>query len=160
MNERVESGSKACRLPFPVAERGNRGDHQEVAGNEIVIAGCLGGSAGGHVVRVEFEQVEHERERLDCLAEPHVVGETAGETEAGERGEPHEALSLVRTEFPGEARWRARSTRHPAGNDRGRDLTHRLEVRRHLVYQFDELGERSEICFRQVTVGKTVYEFE
>ena len=77
-----EPGCEARRLADPVRDDARRRDDQERAEAGIALA-----------------SVADERERLQRLAEPHVVGEDAAEPELPERGEPVEPVALVGPEL-------------------------------------------------------------
>ena len=73
-----ESWSEPRRLSRPVRRDARRRDDEEGPGLGIALAG-----------------VANERERLQRLAEAHVVGEDAAEFEVPERGEPGESVALI-----------------------------------------------------------------
>ena len=77
-----EPGGEAGGLSDPARDDARRRDDEERA-----------------EVRIELPGVADERERLQRLAEAHVVGEDAAELEAPERREPVEAVSLVGPEL-------------------------------------------------------------
>ena len=74
----LQSGREAGRLRHPVRHDARRRDHQERADARVALAG-----------------VADQRERLQRLAEPHVVGEDPAELELPQRRQPAEPVALV-----------------------------------------------------------------
>ena len=95
-DEHAQRGGESLRLRLPVRQQRRR-DHEEVG-------------AGDGATSLQQEQ---EGEDLDRLAEPHVVGQAAPESQPGKRPEPAHALALVGPELREQRR--ARVGRLPAG---------------------------------------------
>ena len=91
MIEDAQRGGEPRRLGEPVEDQGARDDEQRG-----------GQPLGGAPLPTRLE----EREELDRLAEPHVVGQAAAEAEVLEEAEPAEPGPLIGAELALETRWR------------------------------------------------------
>ena len=87
MIEKLQLGREARGFFFPVKHEGSRHHHERRPRHGIPIARAR--------LAARFEQRQH----LNRLPQPHVVGQTAAETEALQKKEPAQSLALITSQF-------------------------------------------------------------
>ena len=101
VHEHAKAGSKSLRLCFPVLQGGDRCHHEACSRGPAprsappVPPRAPPAAARGVIARGHFFQALQESERLDGLAQAHVVGKAAVQPVLGQERKPAEADALV-----------------------------------------------------------------